>query len=63
MQNRVAVAVPRLPEEVQRLGVVTRKTTPDFLMVVNLISPDKSVDRSYISNYCLLYTSPSPRDS
>jgi hydrophobe/amphiphile efflux-1 (HAE1) family protein len=53
VQNRVAVAVPRLPEEVQRLGVVTRKTTPDFLMVVNLISPDKSIDRSYISNYAL----------
>ncbi|PNB40096.1 hypothetical protein C1X73_37185, partial [Pseudomonas sp. FW305-130] len=33
VQNRVAVAVPRLPEDVQRLGVVTRKTSPDFLMV------------------------------
>lgn len=40
VQNRVAVAIPRLPEEVQRLGVVTRKTTPDFLLVVNLISPE-----------------------
>src|SRR6188768_2494438 len=48
VQNRVAVATPRLPQEVQRLGVVTRKTTPDFLMVVNLISPDNSVDRSFI---------------
>jgi hydrophobe/amphiphile efflux-1 (HAE1) family protein len=53
VQNRVAVAVPRLPTEVQRLGVVTRKTSPDFLMVVNLISPDNSIDRSYISNYAL----------
>ena len=53
VQNRVAVAIPRLPEEVQRLGVVTRKTTPDFLLVVNLISPDNSVDREYISNYAL----------
>lgn len=53
VQNRVAVAVPRLPEEVQRLGVVTRKTSPDFLMVVNLISPDGSLDRGYISNYAL----------
>ena len=53
VQNRVAVAVPRLPEEVQRLGVVTKKTTPDFLMVVNLISPDNSLDRGYISNYAL----------
>ncbi|QNA86589.1 multidrug efflux RND transporter permease subunit [Sphingomonas sp. So64.6b] len=53
VQNRVAVAVPRLPEDVQRLGVVTRKTSPDFLMVVNLVSPDDSLDRGYISNYAL----------
>ncbi len=53
VQNRVAIALPRLPSEVQRLGVVTRKTSPDFLMVVNLISPDKSLDRGYISNYAL----------
>jgi multidrug efflux pump subunit AcrB len=44
--------VPRLPEEVQRLGVVTRKTTPDFLMVVNLQSPD-GASRDYLSNYAL----------
>ncbi|RVT94913.1 efflux RND transporter permease subunit [Sphingomonas crocodyli] len=53
VQNRVAVATPRLPETVQRLGIVTRKTSPDFLMVVNLISPDDSLDRGYISNYAL----------
>ncbi|QDC39295.1 efflux RND transporter permease subunit [Sphingobium fuliginis] len=53
VQNRVAVAIPRLPEEVQRLGVVTRKTTPEFLMVVNLQSPDGTFDRDYISNYAL----------
>jgi len=35
------------------LGIVTRKTSPDFLMVVNLISPDHSLDRGYISNYAL----------
>src|SRR5690606_17112655 len=50
VQNRVAIAEPRLPEEVQRLGIVTRKTTPDFLLIVNLISPG-SLDREYISNY------------
>jgi multidrug efflux pump subunit AcrB len=38
---------------VQRLGVVTRKTTPDFLMVVNLQSPDGSLSRDYLSNYAL----------
>src|SRR5690606_1818393 len=51
VQNRVAIALPRLPEEVQRLGIVTKKTSPDFLLVVNLISPDGSLDRAYLSNY------------
>jgi len=53
VQNRVAIATPRLPQEVQRLGVVTRKTSPDFLMVVNLQSPDGSLSRDYLSNYAL----------
>ncbi|RYY27411.1 MAG: efflux RND transporter permease subunit [Sphingomonadales bacterium] len=53
VQNRVAIAAPRLPQEVQRLGIVTKKTSPDFLMVVNLISPDKSLDTTYLSNYAL----------
>src|SRR3569833_2852187 len=53
VQNRVAIAAPRLPQDVQRLGIVTRKTTPDFLMVDNQISPDHSLDRGYISNYAL----------
>ncbi|CCA90206.1 efflux RND transporter permease subunit [Novosphingobium sp. PP1Y] len=53
VQNRVAVATPRLPQEVQQLGVVTRKSSPDFLMVVNLQSPDRTFDRDYLSNYAL----------
>ncbi|ARS27086.1 efflux RND transporter permease subunit [Sphingomonas sp. KC8] len=53
VQNRVSLAEPRLPEEVRRLGVVTRKASPDFLMVVNLISPDGSLDQAYMSNYAL----------
>ena len=53
VQNRVAIAVPRLPEEVQRLGIVTQKTSPDFLMVVNLVSPNHSLNRGYMSNYAL----------
>ena len=44
VQNRVAVAQPRLPEEVRRVGVTTRKESPDLLMVVNLLSPDGSRD-------------------
>jgi len=51
VQNRVAIAEPRLPDEVRRLGIVTAKTTPDFLLIVNMVSPDGSLDREYISNY------------
>jgi multidrug efflux pump subunit AcrB len=54
VQNRVAIAQPRLPEEVQRNGVVTRKNSPDILMVVFMLSPDESFDQLYISNYTLL---------
>jgi len=54
VQNRVAIAQPRLPEEVQRNGVVTRKNSPDILMVVFMLSPDDSYDQLYISNYALL---------
>lgn len=54
VQNRVARALPRLPEEVQRQGVVTQKTSPDILMVVHLLSPEKRYDTLYISNYAYL---------
>jgi HAE1 family hydrophobic/amphiphilic exporter-1 len=54
VQNRVAVAEPRLPEEVRRIGIVTRKASPDILMVVHLFSPDESLDQLYISNYLTL---------
>lgn len=54
VQNRVAIAQPRLPLEVQRTGVVTRKNSPDLLMVVFMLSPDDSFDQLYISNYALL---------
>ncbi|MGH6780742.1 MAG: efflux RND transporter permease subunit, partial [Sphingomonadaceae bacterium] len=53
VQNRVALAEPRLPEEVRRQGVVVRKTSPSWLMAVNVLSPDGSLDRSYVSNYTL----------
>jgi len=55
VQNRVAVAQPRLPDAVQRLGVVVRKASPDLMMVVHMISPDGSRDQQYISNYATLY--------
>ncbi|MDB5396905.1 MAG: multidrug efflux transporter permease subunit [Rhodospirillales bacterium] len=53
VQNRVAIAVPRLPEEVQRIGVTTRKNSPDLLLVIFLTSPDDTYDQLYISNYAL----------
>ena len=53
VQNRVAIAIPRLPQEVQRLGVVTKKTAPNILLAINLISPDHSLDDAYISNYAV----------
>ena len=54
VQNRVAAADPRLPTEVRRAGVLTRKNNPDQLLVVHLVSPDKTYDQVYISNYALL---------
>src|SRR6201991_2176581 len=54
VQNRVAIAQPRLPAEVQQQGVTTRKNSPDILMVVFMLSPDDSFDQLYISNYALL---------
>lgn len=51
VQNRVAIALPRLPEEVQRLGVTTTKSSPDLLMVVHLMSPTGRYDQLYASNY------------
>jgi hydrophobe/amphiphile efflux-1 (HAE1) family protein len=54
VQNRVAVAEPRLPEDVRRIGVTVRKNSPDMLMVIHLSSPDGSRDQLYISNYATL---------
>jgi hydrophobe/amphiphile efflux-1 (HAE1) family protein len=55
VQNRVAVAEPRLPEDVRRLGVSVRKASPDLMMVVHMTSPDDTRDQQYISNYATLY--------
>src|ERR1700712_4373925 len=53
-QNRVAIAQPRLPDAVQRLGVVVNKVSPDLMMVIALSSPDGSRDQLYIANYATL---------
>src|SRR5262245_33806827 len=54
VQNRVAIAEPRLPEDVRRIGVTTLKSSPDLLMVVHLISPTKRYDQLYIGNFALI---------
>jgi multidrug efflux pump len=54
VENRVAVAEPRLPEEVRQSGITTQKNSPDLLMVVHLLSPENRYDQTYIGNYALL---------
>jgi gold/copper resistance efflux pump len=54
VQNRVARAVPRLPQEVQRIGITTQKASPDILMVVHLLSPESRYDPLHLSNFAAL---------
>lgn len=54
VQNRVAEALPRLPEEVRRTGVSVNKQAPDLLLVIHLVSPDSTHDQVYTSNYAIL---------
>src|SRR5712675_1227576 len=51
VQNRVAIAQPRIPADVRNIGVTTAKSSPDLMIVVHLYSPDKSRDPLFISNY------------
>lgn len=54
VQNRVSIALPRLPEAVRQIGVTTRKSSPDLMLVIHLFSPDDSRDQLYIGNYVYL---------
>jgi multidrug efflux pump len=54
VQNRVAIAQPRLPDQVRALGVSTKKKSSNLMLVVNLLSPDNTYDQNYISNYAYL---------
>lgn len=54
VQNRVAIAEAKLPEEVKRQGVTTKKKSPAILLCVNLISPDQRYDQLYLSNYATI---------
>ncbi len=53
VQNRVALAVPRLPQPVQRNGISVKKSSPTILSGVFLFSPDGTYDQLFVSNYAL----------
>jgi hydrophobe/amphiphile efflux-1 (HAE1) family protein len=51
VNNRVQIALPRLPDEVRRNGVIVQKRSFDILLVVSMISPGNKRDTLYLSNY------------
>jgi multidrug efflux pump len=51
VQNRVNRALPRLPDTVRQIGVITEKQSANLTMVVHLLSPDNSRDALYLRNY------------
>ena len=51
VNNRVQIALPRLPDEVRRNGVIVQKRSNDILLVAALNSPDRSRDTLFLSNY------------
>ncbi|GJE42762.1 efflux RND transporter permease subunit [Methylobacterium soli] len=54
VQNRLSVAQPRLPPDVRNLGVTVRKASPDLMLVVHLLSPNRTYDQNYLANYIYL---------
>ena len=54
VQNRVSLAMPLLPPQVQVQGVSTKKKSPSILLAINLISPDRRYDDIYLSNYATI---------
>src|SRR6266436_6683287 len=54
VQNRVAQAAASLPPIVNQGGVIIKKQNPNFVLIVNLVSPDRSVDPVALSNYAYL---------
>ena len=51
VQNRVALAEPRLPDQVRQIGVVVAKASPDFLLIAALTTTDPSVSLDYVGAY------------
>jgi multidrug efflux pump len=54
VQNRVAIALPQLPIEVQQQGVIVKKASPDITLAIAFYSPDSSHDALFVSNYVTL---------
>jgi multidrug efflux pump len=54
VQNRVALALPQLPQQVQLEGVNTKKSSPQILLAINLVSPDRRYDSVYMSNFATI---------
>jgi multidrug efflux pump len=54
VQNQVAIALPLLPQMVRQIGVVAQKSSPNFMLLINLLSPDGKYDAEYLSNYAEL---------
>ncbi len=53
IQTRVLQALPRLPADVQQLGVTTTKSSPNITLAVHMVSPDGRYDANYLSNYAI----------
>ena len=54
VQNRVAIAQPQLPAEVQQQGIIVKKASPDITLAIAFYSPDESHDTLFLSNYVTL---------
>ncbi len=55
VQNRVGIATPALPDELKRLGVITRKRNPSILMLVAIYAPKSSHAVTYLDNYTNIF--------
>ncbi len=54
VQNRASLALPRLPESVTREGVSVKTSSPDLLLVIGLVSPGRTYDEVFLSNYATI---------
>ncbi len=54
VQNRVAIALSSLPQEVKNIGVTTKKRSNSIVLMVTLTSPNKTYDKYFLSNYITL---------